>query len=287
MERTLSLRSLVRISRPFNLLMLAFAQVMVAVFLIETDLQGASVVQDPRLYVLILATSLLAASGYMINDYYDVKIDYINRPKEVVVGKGIKRRMILALHGLFNFTSLALAWTLSRRMALLFLAAAILLWWYSNRLKRKPFVGNLSVAFLTALSLYVIAYWYQKNELLVLAYAIFAFFLNLIREIVKDLEDRHGDRQHGSKTLPLVIGFRNTKQIIFGIAISFVGAILTITLQLQDWHLYIYFAAIGLAFCWLMWKIHRADRKEHFSQLSAWIKAIMLMGTLSMAVAGS
>ncbi|NDE60636.1 MAG: prenyltransferase, partial [Cyclobacteriaceae bacterium] len=82
MERTLSLRSLVRISRPINLLMLAFAQVMVAVFLIETDLRGASVVQDPRLYVLILATSLLAASGYMINDYYDVKIDYINRPKE-------------------------------------------------------------------------------------------------------------------------------------------------------------------------------------------------------------
>lgn len=287
MERTLSLRSLVRISRPINLLMLAFAQIMVAVFLIETDLQGASVVQDPRLYVLILATSLLAASGYMINDYYDVKIDYINRPKEVVVGKGIKRRMILAFHSLFNFTALGLAWTLSRRMALLFLAAAILLWWYSNRLKRKPFVGNLSVAFLTALSLYVIAYWYQKNELLVLAYAIFAFFLNLIREIVKDLEDRHGDSLHGSKTLPLVIGFRNTKQVIFGIAISFVGAIFTITLQLQDWHLYVYFSALGLVFCWLMWKIHEADRKEHFSQLSAWIKAIMLMGTLSMAVAGS
>jgi 4-hydroxybenzoate polyprenyltransferase len=287
MERTLSLRSLVRISRPINLLMLAFAQIMVAVFLIETDLQGASVVQDPRLYVLILATSLLAASGYMINDYYDVKIDYINRPKEVVVGKGIKRRMILALHSLFNFTALGLAWTLSRRMALLFLAAAILLWWYSNRLKRKPFVGNLSVAFLTALSLYVIAYWYQKNELLVLAYAIFAFFLNLIREIVKDLEDRHGDRLHGSKTLPLVIGFRNTKQVIFGIAISFVGAIFTITLQLQDWHLYVYFSALGFVFCWLMWKIHQADRREHFSQLSAWIKAIMLMGTLSMAVAGS
>jgi 4-hydroxybenzoate polyprenyltransferase len=87
--------------------------------------------------------------------------------------------------------------------------------------------------------------------------------------------------------LPLVIGFRNTKQVIFGIAISFVGAIFTITLQLQDWRLYVYFAAMGWVFCWLMWKIHQADRKEHFSQLSAWIKAIMLMGTLSMAVAGS
>ena len=98
MQKTLSLRSLVRISRPINLLLIAFSQGMTAHFLIETTNQGLPVVQDYSLYLLVLATSLVTAGGYMINDYYDVKIDYINRPKNVVVGKGIKRRMILVLH---------------------------------------------------------------------------------------------------------------------------------------------------------------------------------------------
>ena len=87
MEKTLSLRGLVRISRPINLLLIAFAQGMTAHFLVETTTQGLPVVLDYSLYLLVLATSLVTAGGYMINDYYDVKIDYINRPKEVVVGK--------------------------------------------------------------------------------------------------------------------------------------------------------------------------------------------------------
>lgn len=283
MERTLSLRSLVRISRPINLLMLAFAQIMVAVFLIETDLQGASIVQDPRMYVLILATSLLAASGYMINDYYDVKIDYINRPKAVVVGKGIKRRVILVLHSVFNFAAIGLGWVVAPKIAALIFFAGVLLWWYCNILKRKPFIGNLAVAVLTGLSIYLVAYYYQKNELLVFTYALFAFFLTLIRELLKDIEDRQGDHLHGSKTLPIVLGFRKTKQVIYVIAITFVGAIFTVTIQLNDLHLYFYFGGVGLIFCWFMWKIHRADRKEQFGELSILAKVIMGIGTMSMA----
>lgn len=283
MEKTLSLRSLVRISRPINLLLIAFAQGMVAHFLIKTNAEGLLVLQDYRLYLLLMATVLVTAAGYMINDYYDVKIDLINRPRQVVVGKGIKRRVILVLHSLFNFSALVLGWLIAPRMVWIIFLCALLLWWYCNRLKRSPFIGNLAVAFLTGLSIYLLAYYYQKNELLVFTYAIFAFFLNLIREILKDIEDRRGDGQHGLKTLPIVIGFRKTKQVIFVIAISFVGAILTVTFQLNNPLLYYYFGGLGIVFCWFVWKIHRADRKEQFTQLSAIAKAIMLVGTLSVA----
>jgi len=283
MERTLSIRSLVRISRPINLLLIGFAQAMVAYFLIGTDRSGLPVLQDYRLYLLVLATLLITAAGYMINDYYDVKIDLINRPKAVVVGKGIKRRVILVLHSLFNFTAIGLGWIVAPRIAALIFFAGLLLWWYCNGLKRKPFIGNLAVALLTGLSIYLVGYYYQKNELFVFTYALFAFFLNLIRELLKDLEDRKGDRLHGSKTLPIVLGFRKTKQVIYVIAITFVGAILTVTFQLNDTNLYAYFGGLGLVFCWFMWGIHRADRKEQFTQLSAFAKAIMLVGTLSLA----
>jgi len=97
------------------------------------------------------------------------------------------------------------------------------------------------------------------------------------------LEDQHGDQLHGSKTLPIVLGFRKTKQVIYSIAITFVGAILTVSFQLNHSHLYYYFGGLGLVFCWFMWSIYRADRKEQFTQLSAFAKAIMLVGTLSMA----
>jgi 4-hydroxybenzoate polyprenyltransferase len=283
MERTLSFRSLFRISRPINLLMVAFAQLMTAYFLIETNRLGLPVLQDYRLYLLVLSTVIITAAGYMINDYYDVKIDYVNRPREVVVGKGIKRRVVIFLHTLFNFSAIGLGWLVSPRVALINFTAAFLLWLYSNRLKREPFIGNLTVAFLTGLSVYLVAYYYQKNELLVLTYAIFAFFLNLIREIIKDIEDRPGDRKHGCRTLPIVIGFRKTKQVIFVIAISFVGAILTVTFKISNTHLYLFFGILGFVFIWFMWKVYRADRKDHFTQLSAWAKLLMLAGTLSMA----
>ncbi len=283
MEKTLSLRGLVRISRPINLLLIAFAQGMTATFLVETNARGLSALQDFRLFLLIFATLLVTAAGYMINDYYDVKVDYINRPKAVVVGKVIKRRVILMLHSIFNFAAIGLGWVVAPRIAALIIFAGVLIWWYCNGLKRKPFIGNVAVAFLTSLSIYLVAYYFQKNELLVFTYALFAFFLTLIRELLKDIEDRQGDHLHGSKTLPIVLGFRKTKQVIYVIAITFVGSILTVTFQLNLPHLYFYFGGLGILFCWFLWKIHQADRKEQFGQLSTFAKVIMGIGTLSMA----
>lgn len=282
-DRTISIRGLFRISRPINLLMVAFAQLMAAYFLIERTPQGLPVLQDYRLYLLILATLLITAAGYMINDYYDVKIDYVNRPNEVIVGKGIKRRVVIFLHTIFNFTGIGLGVLVAPRIAIVNFVAAFLLWLYSNRLKREPFIGNLTVAFLTGLSVYLVAFYYQKNELLVLTYAIFAFFLNLIREILKDIEDRNGDRKHGCRTLPIVIGFRKTKQVIFIIALCFVSAILIITFEINKPELFYYFGGLGIAFVWFMRKIYLADRKDHFTQLSTWAKILMLVGTMSMA----
>lgn len=282
-ERRISVRGLFRISRPVNLLLVAFAQLMTAYFLIETTASGVPVLLDFRLYLLVLGTVMVTAAGYMINDYYDVKIDYVNRPHEVVVGKGIKRRVVLFLHSLLNFTAIGLGLLVSPTIAAVNFFAAFLLWIYSNRLKREPFIGNITVAFLTGLSIYLVAFYYQQSELLVLTYAIFAFSLNLIREIIKDIEDRPGDRKHGCRTLPIVIGFRKTKQVIFIIALGFISSILIVIFKINSPILFIYFGMLGIVFCWFMWKIYHADRKKHFTQLSTIAKILMLVGTLSMA----
>ncbi|MFC4870111.1 geranylgeranylglycerol-phosphate geranylgeranyltransferase [Negadavirga shengliensis] len=275
-------KAFLKIIRPNNLLMVAFAQLMTAYFLVEKTREGLPVLQDYNLYLLIISTVILTASGYMINDYYDVKIDYVNRPKAVVVGKGMKRRMVMILHTVMNFVGISLGVLVHPRIGVITFLAAFLLWFYSNTLKRLPFIGNLTVAALTGLSIWIVGIYYQTSQLLILTYAIFAFFINLIREIIKDIEDRHGDRKHGCKTLPIVIGFRNTKKVIFFIATCFVCSILVVTFKINDPHLFFYFGALGILFVFFMYRIYVADRKAHFTQLSAFSKVLMLTGVVSM-----
>jgi len=263
--------------------MVGFAQFMTAYFLVGTTTAGLSVLQDPNLYLIILSTLMITAAGYMINDYYDVKIDYVNRPQHVVVGKGIKRRMVIFLHTLLNITAIGLGLLVSPSIALINFVAAFLLWLYSNQLKREPFIGNFTVALLTGVSIYLIGFYFQKSELLVLTYAIFAFFLNLIREIIKDIEDRQGDRKHGCRTLPIVIGFRKTKAVIFLIAAVFVCAIVIVMFKLNRPIIFLYFSGLGVFFTYFIYRIYMADRKDHFTELSTIAKVLMLVGTLSMS----
>lgn len=272
----------VKIIRPENLLMVAFAQLMTAFFLVRTTASGLSVLQDYHLYLLIISTVILTASGYMINDYYDVKIDYVNRPKEVVIGKGMKRRMVMILHTVMNVTGILIGLLVHPKIGAITFVAAFLLWLYSNSLKRLPFIGNLTVASLTGLAIWIIGIYYQKSELLIITYAIFAFFINLMREILKDIEDRNGDRKHGCKTLPIVLGFRKTKNIIFIIAFLFVTAILFVTFKINEPLLFLYFGGLSLFFVAFMVKIYKADRKSHFTELSTISKILMLTGILSM-----
>jgi 4-hydroxybenzoate polyprenyltransferase len=281
-KKTFSFWSLLKISRPVNLAILGFAQLMTALFLVETSSQGLPVYQDINLYLIIFTTMVIAAAGYMINDYYDVKIDYVNKPDEVIIGRGMKRRVAIFFHSVLNVIGIAVGLLVSPRVAVINFIAAFLLWLYSNSLKRQPFIGNFTVALLTGTSIWLIGYYYQKAELLVLTYAIFAFFLNLIREIIKDIEDRNGDRRHGCRTLPIVLGFRNTKRIIFVIAFIFVISILYVTFKINNVLLFYYFGILSILFLVFMFKIYMADRKAHFTQLSILSKLLMMAGIISM-----
>ncbi|AWW30665.1 prenyltransferase [Echinicola strongylocentroti] len=282
-ERAFSLPAFLRIIRTDNLLMMAFAQLMTAYFLVGETLSGIPALLDPSIYLLITSTVLIAAAGYLINDYYDVKIDYINKPDEVIIGKGMRRRVVMFLHTFLNIAGIGLACLVSLKVGVTHFGAAFILWLYSNTLKRLPFVGNLAVATLTGLAIWMVGFYFGQSRLLVLTYAVFAFFINLIREIIKDIEDREGDRKHGCKTLPIVLGFRATKNIIFVIAAVFVCSILIVAYKVDETLLYVYFGFIGMLFIYFMSLIYQADRKAHFTRLSLLSKILMLTGVLSMA----
>jgi 4-hydroxybenzoate polyprenyltransferase len=268
-----------RLTRAGNLIIIAFAQYFTAGCLI-----GLQTLTDYRLFLLTLSTVMIAAAGYIINDYYDVKIDYINKPERVVIGKSITRRYAILYHVILSVMGILAGTICSWKIGFVNIMAVFLLWLYSNSLKRIAFVGNFTVALLTGLSILLVDFLYHAVNPLVFIYASFAFFMTLIREIIKDMEDLKGDNTFGCKTLPIVLGLRKTKFFIYGILALF-GAIVVMLNHFYSalpFTYYLIFLFIPLLFLsiWLV----RADMKKDFSLLSSFCKAIMLLGILSMAL---
>lgn len=239
-----------------NLLILAFTQyvlrwAMLAPFLEKKRYE--SVLFQVRLqmteldfFLLVLSTVLIAAAGYIINDYFDVRIDEVNRPATNLVGKTIKRRVAMVWHMAFNIigvlVGLWISWKYDvfRAGSFIFLAAPALLWFYSTSLKRQFLIGNIIIALLSGLTplvgvlfeLLALAKHLREDVKLneetiramgllmpaffAVGYGLFAFLVTLIREIVKDIEDYEGDMEYGCKTLPIVMGISRAKSVVIG-----------------------------------------------------------------------
>lgn len=264
------------------MLIIALAQYLVRIFLIGPSAHWADHLLDPQFFLLTSSTLLIAAAGYIINDYYDVKIDLINKPRRVVVGKVLKRRFAMVAHTVLNMAGIGIGFLLSKEIALVNFVSAFWLWLYSNQLKRRPFIGNFSIAALTAASVYIVAIFFKTNNPMVLVFALFAFFTSLVREILKDMEDLRGDMHHGCKTLPIVLGIRKTKTVIFTIFLFFVGTIFTLSLLINNTAMHIYFLGMSVPSAWFIYEVYWADTKKAYHRLSIYCKIAMVSGLILM-----
>ncbi len=274
------LESLLKLTRFGNLVIIGFAQYFTAAFLI-----GRYTIRDFNLLLLSISTVLIAAAGYIVNDYYDVKIDYINKPERVVIGRSITRRYAILFHVVFSAIGILIGVYLSWSIAAVNILSVFLLWLYSNNLKRQPFVGNLAVALLTGASIFVVDMLYRTHNPLIVIYALFAIFMTLVREIIKDIEDLKGDNTFGCKTLPIIWGIRKTKVIIYTILGIFSIAVIVLNTRFEILPLQYYVLLLFAPLVWFVVRLYRADTKKDFSWLSTFCKAIMLVGILSMVFA--
>jgi len=277
---TIFFESILKLTRVWNLLIIGFAQYFTAWFLIG---KWSSVLTDARFFFLCISTMLIAAAGYIINDYYDVKIDLINKPERVVVGKSVTRRFAILFHVIFSVVGILIGLTLSWRLGVVNTFCVFLLWLYSNNLKRLPFIGNFTVALLTGLSIYCVDIFYHTGNALVIIYAVFSFFMTLVREIIKDMEDLKGDNTFGCKTLPIVWGIRKTKFMIYIILIIFACIVLLLNQFYVGLQLYYFLVFLFLPLSILTVRLIRGDTIKDYAWLSSFCKLIMLLGILSMA----
>jgi len=282
--KNFSLRGFILVTRFWNLLIIGFAQYLTAIYLINPTDSILKTLSNPRLGLLVISSLLIAAAGYIINDYYDVKIDLINKPNRVIVGRILKRRVAMVAHTILNFTGIAIGFLLSWQIGVINFVTAVVLWLYSNQLKRIALLGNITVSLLTALSIYVINVLYQSDNVLVILYALFAFMFTLVREIIKDMEDVKGDTTFGCKTLPVVYGLRNTKILVYVISLLCVGLLITISYFFISLEMTLLSVGLFVPLLILFFLLYKADTTKQFNIISNYCKVVMLLGILSMAI---
>lgn len=275
-----TLSALFRLTRFWNLVIICMAQYAAAVFLIDSSL-----IFNSDLLFLSMSTAFVAAAGYIINDYYDVKIDLINKPERVVIGKNITRRYAILFHTSLSISGVIIGLLLDWRIGIINFLSAFFLWFYSNNLKRQPFIGNFVVAVLTGLSIMLVNFLFEMSwagNTLVIIYSLFAFFMTLVREMIKDMEDLRGDNTFGCKTLPIIWGLRKAKLLVYIILIIFAFSVFIINRLFVGLPMYYFILLLFLPLGWLFMRLIRADTVKDFYKLSQLCKLIMLLGISSM-----
>ncbi|WP_255474217.1 geranylgeranylglycerol-phosphate geranylgeranyltransferase [Pontibacter qinzhouensis] len=281
--RKAALKEFLSLIRFPNLVLIILCQALVQVCLLSYHIRWSSI-WEPGFVTLTLSTVFVAAAGYIINDYYDVKIDAINKPDRLVIGKSIRRRPAMGWHFLLSILGVLMGFWLSLPVGLINLGAVLLLWGYSALLKRMMLIGNVAIALLGASMLLVVAVYADKLNKITISYAVFAFLISFIREIIKDMEDVKGDATFDCRTLPIVAGLANTKLVLYPIIAVFLAFILLVIFHPSTGFVFeIYMLLlVFVPSIWFLVKLVRADRKRDFTFLSNLGKLLMLTGILSM-----
>ena len=232
-----------------------------------------SIDDDFGFYMYLCAVNLVMAGGNVINDYYDYQIDLLNKPTQVIVGVFFTRRVTIWIY--FTLTGLSFFFVQGSVFLLYAISSIFILWLYSYKLKKLPLIGNFVVALLTFYSINLLSYFIISGYP-VIEFAFFAAFVQLLREIVKDLEDVKGDRDGGCKTFPVLFGQQNTKVVIYIISGVFLCTMSYWQWSLQE-HILSLYAVYYLLVVFCV-KIYRANHKSHFTFLSGLLKMMMVVG---------
>lgn len=296
------MKNFLKLIRIENLVMIALMQIIVR----YTFLNFANLVHgfsNLNYALLIIATLCIAAAGYIINDIYDVDVDYINKPDKVFIGKTISEKVAFNWYFALNIIGVGIGVYLSNQVnrsavATIFVICSALLYVYSNGLKQIPFVGNAIIAFLASSCILVIGLYnifpymfgFNNDQMMsilhiLLDYAIMAFLIHFAREIVKTIEDKEGDKAYDITTAATYFGVNASKVIA---AITLVGLLVFIGYFIYNniYHLtyvLLYFLITILTpILFVIVKLFQAKEKADFTLISKLLKVIMLTIMLSL-----
>ena len=295
--------SFLHLIRYKNLLMVFLSMFLTKYFLIESFI-STPLLSDIDFIILTTSILLITMGGYLINDVFDIESDKINKPGKVYISTIISIKSGLFLYFLTSITGLILGFYLSinknlNHLSGFFIVTVILLFIYTKILKKLPLIGNIIVALLVSLPIFLV-YEFDHSmisikdifdnlflSIIIFFYLLFAFLTTLIREIIKDLQDIKGDNKFKLKTLPIMIG--NKRTINFVVFLSFLLQLLLLLVLIDsfknDYYLILIFSiTLSLLVAYLIYKLRVPFKNNPYQLLSSLMKIIMLVGVLSMTI---
>lgn len=290
-----------KLIRPINILIIIVTQWLFKWMLIDVFFKNTALT-SLEFALLVLATVLIAAAGNIINDIQDVSIDKINKPKKVIVGKKIAEKNAYRFYIVLNILGVAIGIFVANQseksaFAIIFVLIAMLLYYYSIFLKKIPIIGNMLVSLLVGLVVIITGVFTllpittDANRFLVnyvfkilFWYAGFAFFINFLRELIKDVEDVNGDYNGKVKSVPILLGKLRTVRLVSILsaipALILLWAVYDFFYQYPYLNIYILFAIIG-PLIYIVITAWQAKKKKDYKRLSILLKVIMMFGVCS------
>ena len=277
----LKLLSLFSVVRGYNILIIALAQYLASIYIIAPDLRLRDVVLDLNLFMIVVASTLVIASGYIINNFYDAEKDLINRPRKSMLDRLVSQRFKLSTYFVLNFFSVFAASYVSFWAVVFFSAYIFGIWLYSHKLKRIPFVGNLVSATLAISPFFAVFVYYKNFDTVIFVHAVFLFLLILSREMIKDLENMTGDLAQNYKTIPILYGAKISKILISILILLTLIPSLLLILKFDVGRMHYYFS--GSVFLLLLFLILlvKSGTKKHYVWLHNILKLIIVVGVFS------
>lgn len=268
--------------RWYNIFFLALSQYLAVIFILNDPAHWLQTLMNPDLHLIVFASLFCVAGGYIINNFYDLEKDLINRPNKTLYEKIVKQSTALRLYFLFNTVGALLALLVSFHVFLFFSAFIFLLWFYSHKLKKITFIGNLSAALLSITPFFAIFIYYHLEDLLIITYVSFILLIIFIREIIKDLEALKGDVIVGYPTLPVTLGVHRTKWLVvlFALLGAIPAAAIFYKTDFTGISYYLFAGGTGVVISLLL--LARAQKQRHYQVINNLYRLLIIGGILGL-----
>jgi 4-hydroxybenzoate polyprenyltransferase len=274
--------SLLSVIRGYNILILILAQYLAAIFIFSPQKSLQYVVFDLDLLYIVLASVCSVAAGYIINNFYDVKVDQINRPLKAGLDNYVRQETKLSLYFFLNFLGFAFGLLVSWKTALFFSVYIFGIWFYSHKLKKYPLTGLISATILTVLPFFAVFIHFKNFSKIIFVHAVFLFLVIMVRELIKDLENIKGAIANNYTTFSVAYGERKTKQLsIFLLVLTLFPVVVLFSYPAISYmKYYFYFAMAVLIFIgFYLWN---ATERNQYRMLHNVLKLLLLLGVFSL-----
>ncbi|MDT0646706.1 geranylgeranylglycerol-phosphate geranylgeranyltransferase [Zunongwangia sp. F260] len=277
----LKLLSLFSVVRGYNILIVIIAQYLTSAFILAPELPLRDILFDDNLFFLILSTATVIASGYIINNFYDSEKDLINRPKKTMLDRVVSQRTKLSVYFILNFAAIFFASYVSFRAVVFFSLYIFVIWFYSHRLKKILFVGNLVASILSITPFFAIFIYYKNFETVIFIHATFLYLMIVMRELVKDLENMPGDMAQNYRTIPLVYGEKWSKFFLAILTFLALIPILLLTTTFETGYMDYYFYVSFFFLTLFLLILYFSKAKWQYLLLHNILKLIIVVGVFS------